>query len=180
ESVTQIVLFRALQGASGAALMPLSQSILLDINPKEQHGRAMGIWGMGVVLGPIIGPLLGGWITEDFTWRWVFYVNVPFGVLAWLGIQAYLPETGKRHASFDYFGFISLTVGIGALQLMLDRGELKDWFSSPEICIEALIAAIALYCFLVHTATAERPFINRALFHDRSFVVGTSMIFMVG
>ncbi len=180
ESLPQMVLFRALQGICGAALIPLSQAILLDINPKERHGRAMGIWGMGVVLGPIVGPLLGGWLTEDYNWRWVFYVNVPFGILAWLGIAAYLPETTQRRSSFDAFGFASLALGIGALQLMLDRGELKDWFSSLEIRIEAFIAVIALYCFVVHTWAAERPFINRQLFHDRNFVIGNVFIFIFG
>lgn len=180
ESLPQIVLFRALQGACGAALIPLSQAILLDINPKERHGRAMGIWGMGVVLGPILGPMLGGWLTQDYSWHWVFYVNVPFGILAWLGVAAYLPETEKRRSQFDYFGFATLAVGIGALQLMLDRGELKDWFSSIEIRIEALIAGIALYCFVVHTWASEKPFINRQLFKDRNFVVGNVFILMFG
>jgi DHA2 family multidrug resistance protein len=180
ESLPQIVVFRALQGICGAALIPLSQAILLDINPKERHGRAMGIWGMGVVLGPIIGPLLGGWLTEDYSWRWVFYVNVPFGILAWLGIAAYLPETAKRRSQFDSFGFASLALGIGALQLMLDRGALKDWFSSTEIRIEALIAVLALYFFVVHTWASQRPFINRQLFHDRNFLVGNIFIFMFG
>ena len=123
------MLFRTLQGICGAALLPLSQAILLDINPKERHGRAMAIWGMGVVLGPILGPLLGGWLTEDYSWRWVFFVNMPFGILAAIGIIASLPETKPKKSTFDMFGFAALSIGIGALQLMLDRGELKDWFS---------------------------------------------------
>jgi len=180
DSLTQIVLFRTLQGACGAGLLPLSQAILLDINPKERHGRAMAIWGMGVVLGPILGPVLGGWLTEDYSWRWVFYVNVPVGILAGIGILATLPETKKNRSPFDAFGFVSLSIGIGALQLMLDRGELKDWFSSTEIRIEALIAAIGLWLFITHTATAENTFISRGLFKDRSFVIGNVFIFMVG
>src|SRR5689334_16180649 len=155
ESLSQIVLFRTLQGIGGAGLLPLSQAILLDINPKERHGRAMAIWGMGVVLGPILGPVLGGWLTEDYNWRWVFFVNVPFGILASLGIIATLPETKAKKTPFDMFGFIALSVGIGALQLMLDRGELKDWFSSREIQIEALVAALGLYLFITHMLTAE-------------------------
>jgi DHA2 family multidrug resistance protein len=180
DSLAQIVVFRTLQGLCGAALIPLSQAILLDINPKERHGRAMAIWGMGVVLGPILGPLLGGWLTEDYSWRWVFYVNVPFGILAALGIAAYLPETRKVHSRFDLFGFATLSLGLGALQMMLDRGEMKDWFASTEIRIEALIAALALYLFVVHTFTAERSFISRALFRDRNFVVGNVFIFIIG
>lgn len=180
DSLFQIVLFRTLQGLAGAALLPLSQAILLDINPKERHGRAMAIWGMGVVLGPILGPMLGGWLTEDYSWRWVFFVNVPFGILAAIGIAATLPETKQLRNSFDMFGFATLSLGIGALQLMLDRGELKDWFASPEIQIEAFIAAIGLLLFIVHTATAENTFISRGLFRDRNFVVGNVFIFMVG
>ena len=140
-----------LQGLCGAALMPLSQAILLDINPKERHGRAMAIWGMGVVLGPILGPLLGGWLTEDYSWRWVFYVNVPFGILAALGIAAYLPETPSRSNRGSISSASPRSASASArLQLMLDRGELKDWFSSTEIQIEALIAVVALYS--VHRA----------------------------
>lgn len=180
ESLFQIVLFRTMQGIAGAALLPLSQAILLDINPKERHGRAMAIWGMGVVLGPIVGPLLGGWLTEDYSWRWVFFVNIPFGILAAIGIAATLPETKKILARFDYFGFTTLSLGIGALQLMLDRGELKDWFASTEIQVEALVAVIGLFLFIVHTATAENTFISRGLFRDRNFVVGNVFIFMVG
>jgi DHA2 family multidrug resistance protein len=124
--------------------------------------------------------VLGGWLTDDYSWRWVFYVNVPFGILAALGIIASLPETEPRRSQFDFFGFTTLSLGIGALQLMLDRGELKDWFSSTEIQIEALVAAIALFLFLTHTLTAENTFISRALFKDRSFVIGNVFIFIVG
>jgi MFS transporter, DHA2 family, multidrug resistance protein len=180
ESLTQIVLFRTLQGICGAGLLPLSQAILLDINPKERHGRAMAIWGMGVVLGPIVGPLLGGWLTDDYSWRWVFYVNIPFGILAAIGILATLPETRPKKSTFDMFGFLALSIGVGALQLMLDRGELKDWFSSNEIRLEGLIAALGLYLFITHTATAQHSFISRALFKDRNFVVGNVFIFMIG
>jgi MFS transporter, DHA2 family, multidrug resistance protein len=180
DSLFQIVLFRTFQGLAGAALLPLSQAILLDINPKEKHGRAMAIWGMGVVLGPILGPLLGGWLTEDYSWRWVFFVNVPFGILAAIGIVATLPESTKRRVPFDMFGFAALSLGIGALQLMLDRGELKDWFSSPEIQLEAIVAAIGLFLFTVHTVTAEHTFISRGLFKDRNFVIGSTFIFMIG
>ena len=180
ENLTQIVLFRTLQGIGGAGLLPLSQAILLDINPKERHGRAMAIWGMGVVLGPIVGPVLGGWLTEDYSWRWVFLVNIPFGILALIGLMASLPETKPKKSSFDMFGFAMLGIGVGALQLMLDRGELKDWFSSTEIRIEALVAALGLYLFVTHMLTAEHPFISRALFKDRNFVVGNIFIFMVG
>ena len=158
QSLPQIVLARLLQGLCGAALVPLSQAVLLDINPPERHARAMAVWVMGVTLGPIIGPALGGWLTENYNWRWVFYINVPFGILAFLGILSFLPETAIRKSRFDFFGFSALSVAIGAFQIMLDRGQLKDWFSSTEIWIEATVAAVAFYLFIMHmlTTTGQR------------------------
>ena len=179
-SLPQIVFFRLLQGMSGAALVPLSQAVLFDINKPEDFGKAMAIWGVGVTMGPIIGPALGGWLTEDYNWRWVFYINVPIGILAFLGLLASMPETEKHAHRFDFFGFITLSLGLGALQLMLDRGELKDWFSSSEIIIDAMITGVAFYLFLVHTLTHPRPFLSPALFKDRNFVVGNVFIFLVG
>ncbi|WP_035216454.1 DHA2 family efflux MFS transporter permease subunit [Desulfobulbus elongatus] len=177
----QIVLFRLLQGISGAALVPLSQAILFDINPREQHGRAMSFWGIGVTLGPILGPMLGGWLTEDYNWRWVFYINIPIGILAFCGLLFFLPANRDRTAKrFDFFGFIALSVAVGALQLMLDRGELKGWFASPEILAEGIVAAGGFYVFLVHTLSHARPFINTALFADANFVVGNVFIFIIG
>lgn len=177
----QMVLFRLLQGISGAALVPLSQAILFDINPREHHGRAMSFWGIGVTLGPILGPVLGGWLTEDYNWRWVFYINVPVGILAFCGLIFFLPANKKRSENrFDFFGFIVLSVAVGALQMMLDRGELKDWFASPEVLVEGVVAVMAFYVFLVHTLSHNRPFINIKLFSDTNFVVGTLLIFMIG
>src|SRR3954468_25041568 len=135
QTLNQMVLFRLLQGVFGAALVPLSQSVLLDTYPKEKHGAAMAMWGVGVMVGPILGPTLGGYLTEYYNWRWVFFINLPFGALALAGILAYVPETPHRARPFDVFGFAMLSLAIGALQLMLDRGELKDWFSSTEIMI---------------------------------------------
>src|SRR5690349_9755873 len=142
-SLGQMVVYRLLQGVCGAALVPLSQSTLLHINPPEQHARAMAVWGMGVILGPIIGPALGGWLTDDYNWRWVFYINVPPGILAALGIAIFIHETrhGQREA-FDFFGFATLSLAIGALQMLLDRGEQLDWFGATEIWIEAVIGAL--------------------------------------
>src|SRR6202043_381094 len=181
QTLPQMVIFRALQGIGGAALVPMSQAVLLDINPPERHGRAMAVWGMGVVLGPIIGPALGGWLTDDYNWRWVFFINVPFGVLAAIGILIFIRQTrhGRREA-FDFFGFATLSLAIGALQMLLDRGELKDWFGSTEIWIEATIAGLAFYLFVVHTATAtDRSFLNRELLKDANCVVGTILMFLV-
>jgi DHA2 family multidrug resistance protein len=181
QSLPQMVLARLMQGLCGAALVPLSQAVLLDINPPARHARAMAVWVMGVTLGPIIGPALGGWLTEDYNWRWVFYINVPFGVLALLGILSFLPEAPTAKSRFDFFGFTSLSLAIASLQIMLDRGQLMDWFSSTEIRIEGTLAAVALYLFVIHMLTTTRQrFISPALFKDRNFLTGNIFIFIVG
>jgi len=179
-SLEQIVVYRVIQGLMGAALVPLSQAVLLDTYPRERHGSAMALWGMGVMVGPIIGPTLGGWLTEYYSWRWTFYINVPLGTLALLGVLAFLPETERRPGRFDYFGFALLALAIGALQLMLDRGETKDWFASREIVVEAVLSGLALYLFVVHMFTAQKPFIEPGLFKDRNFVAGLMLMFTVG
>ena len=140
----------------------------------------MAIWGMGVMVGPILGPTLGGWLTESWNWRWVFYVNLPFGILAFIGLTVFLKEDNGRGHGFDWFGFGVLALGIGALQIMLDRGELLDWFGSTEIIIEAVLAALGIYLFIVHMATAERPFIPPPIFRNRNFVAGLGIMFAVG
>jgi MFS transporter, DHA2 family, multidrug resistance protein len=181
QTLPEMVVFRALQGIGGAALVPMSQAVLLDINPPEHHGRAMAVWGMGVVLGPIIGPALGGWLTDDYNWRWVFYINVPFGILSFLGVLSFLGESARRRTRFDFFGFATLSIALGSLQMMLDRGSLKDWFASTEIWAEATIAALAFYLFVVHTETARaHPFVSPGLFRDRNFVTGNLFVFIVG
>ena len=180
ESLDQIVLFRVLQGAFGAALIPMSQAVLFDVYPPAQHGRAMAIWGVGVVLGPTLGPLLGGWLTDNYSWRWVFYINVPFGMLAVAGVLAYFPDTTHERKSFDFFGFSVLSIAVGALRVFLDRGPSQDWFNSTEIKLEALISAVAFYLFVTHTLTAEKPFIRLALYKDRNFLTGNILIFLVG
>jgi MFS transporter, DHA2 family, multidrug resistance protein len=181
QSLPQIVLARLAQGICGAALVPLSQAVLLDINAPERQARAMSVWAMAATLGPIAGPALGGWLTENYNWRWVFYINVPFGILAFLGILSYLPESSVHKSRFDFFGFLALSTGVGAFQLMLDRGQLKDWFSSTEIWIEATIAAAAIYLFAVHMLTTTRKrFVSPALFTDRNFIAGSAFIFVVG
>ncbi len=181
QSLTQIVVFRLLQGVFGAALVPLSQATMLDIYPFERRAQAMAIWGMGVMVGPILGPTLGGWLTEALDWRWVFYVNLPVGLLALAGLWVFMPnakpDSGLR---FDWTGFGVLALGIGAMQLMLDRGQQEDWFSSSEIIAECVLAGLGLYLFLVHMLTAERPFIPPAIFKDRNFAAGLGMMFGIG
>ena len=181
QSLPEIVLARLFQGLCGAALIPMSQAVLLDINPPERHAKAMALWVMGVTIGPILGPALGGWLTEHYNWRWVFYINVPFGILSFLGILSFMPETKLRKSRFDFFGFTALSLAIGALQLMLDRGQLKDWFSSTEIWIEAIVSGVAFYLFVVHMLTTSKPaFVSPALFKDRNFVTGNVFIFIIG
>src|SRR3954447_13462503 len=167
QSLGQIVVFRVLQGMFGAALVPLSQATLLDIYPPERRGFAMAIWGVGVMLGPIMGPTLGGWLTEHYSWRWVFYINLPGGLLAAIGLMIFLPGGGGQgRLRFDWLGFSVLTIGIGALQLMLDRGQDRDWFTSTEIITEAVLASLGFYLFLVHVLSAPEPMIRPVLFKD--------------
>jgi MFS transporter, DHA2 family, multidrug resistance protein len=181
-SLGQLVAYRVLQGVCGAALVPLSQSTLLQINPPERHGQAIAIWGIGVMLGPICGPMLGGWLTENYSWRWIFYINLPLGVISALGIAAFIRDTRHAHReAFDFLGFATLSLAIGALQMVLDRGELKDWFNSTEIWVTASIAGVAFYLFVVHTTTAgERSFLNRDLLKSPNFAAGTILMFFVG
>ena len=181
QSLVQIVLFRVLQGVFGAALVPLSQTVLFNINPKERQGSAMALWGVAVMAGPVLGPVLGGWLTETFSWRYVFYINLPVGILAFLGMTAFLPETAQNAtAKLDWFGFGTLSLAIGALQVMLDRGEQLDWFGSAEIVMEAIVCASAFYLFLVHTLTARAPFVRPSLFRDRNFTAGILFVAIVG
>ena len=181
QSLVEIVLFRILQGLFGAALVPLSQTVLLNINSKERQGSAMAMWGVAVMAGPVLGPVLGGWLTEAYSWRYVFYINLPIGILAFLGLSTFLPETARNAtAKLDWFGFGTLSLAIGALQVMLDRGEELDWFGSLEIVVEAIIGASALYLFLVHTFTAREPFVRPSLFRDRNFAAGILFVAVVG
>jgi MFS transporter, DHA2 family, multidrug resistance protein len=181
QNLDQMIFFRLLQGAFGAALSPLSQSIMLDLYPPEKRGQLMAIWGIGVMVGPILGPTLGGYLTEFYNWRWVFYVNLPFGVAAVAGIWLFFRDTHRDVTlKFDWLGFALLGTGIGALQLMLDRGTDKDWFSSGEIVLETLVAGLGIYLFVVHLVLAKTSFIPRAIFRDRSFVSSLVMMFIVG
>ena len=179
-SLSEMVVDRLIQGVFGAALVPLSQGTMLNIYPAEKRGSAMAIWGMGVMVGPILGPTLGGYLTELYNWRYVFYVNLPVGVVASAGLWLFLPsERPQSNLRFDWFGFTALAIGIAGLQLVLDRGETKDWFGSTEIVVEAVMAACGFYLFLVHLLTAERPFITPAIFRDSSFASSTVVMFAV-
>ncbi len=179
-SLGEMVVFRLAQGAFGAALAPLSQAVLMDINPRERQGQAMAMWGAGIMIAPIIGPTLGAYLTDHFNWRWVFYINVPVGILAFAGILAFMPETQKRIRRFDFFGFAMLSLAVGSLQFLLDRGEQLDWFHSAEILIETGLAIAAAWVFVVHMMTDKEPFLEVALFKDRNFAASLAFIFVVG
>jgi DHA2 family multidrug resistance protein len=181
QSLGEIIAFRLMQGLAGAALVPLSQGILLDIYSLKERGSAMALFGVSVMVGPVLGPMLGGWLTENLSWRWVFFINLPIGLLALAGILRYVVETpADKGSRLDWLGFGSLSVAIMATQLFLDRGEQLGWFSSMEILLEAVIALSALYIFLVHTFTAKDPFISLALFKDRNFSLSVVFIFIIG
>jgi DHA2 family multidrug resistance protein len=181
QSLSEMVVFRLLQGMFGAALVPLSQATMMDIYPPEQRGKAMAIWGVGVMVGPILGPTLGGYLTEMYNWRWVFYINLPFGLLAILGLMFCMPRSfGNFNMRFDWIGFGVLSLGIGGLQMMLDRGQNQDWFNSNEIIIEAVLGGLGIYLFIAHMFTAKKPFIPPVLFRDRNFAAGLLLMFATG
>ena len=181
QTLTQMVLFRLLQGMCGAALVPLSQATLLDIYPAERRPAAMAIWGIGVMVGPILGPTLGGYLTEYYNWRWVFYVNLPFGALTALGLAILMrSERPSGRSPFSWMGFLSLSLGIGALQLMLDRGQDLGWFDSGEIVVEAILSAVGFYFFFADAATTDRPFIPLRMFRDRNFALANAIMFLNG
>ena len=175
-SLTEMVVFRAFQGVGGAFIVPLAQATLFDINPREKHGQAMALFGGGVMIGPILGPVLGGWLTDNYNWRWVFLVNLPVGVICALLMARFMPKTETHERKFDMFGFALLAISLGALQFCLDRGEQNDWFSSWETIIEAGLAIGAGWMFIVHMVTSKHPLFDRAMFKDRNF--STGMLFM--
>jgi DHA2 family multidrug resistance protein len=180
QSLPQLVGFRLLQGMCGAAIAPLSQATMLDIYPFSKRAQAMALFSMGVTMGPIMGPTLGGWLTDAYSWRYVFYVNLPFGILSVAGLLVFMPETPAQPSlRFNWYGFGMLALGCASLQMMLDRGQELDWFASTEIIVEAVLAAFGFYQFVVHMFMADRPFLSLALFKDRNFSAGMVMVFCV-
>jgi DHA2 family multidrug resistance protein len=181
QDINQMVLFRLLQGVFGAALVPLSQAVMLDSYALHERAKAMSIWGMGVMMGPIMGPSLGAWLTETYSWHWVFFVNLPFGIFTVLGLLVFMDETRKdRGLRFDWFGFAALAVGIGALQIALDRGEQLGWMESNEIIAEFIISIVGFYYFFAHSFTTSQPFIQFAIFKDKNFVGGCVFMAVMG
>jgi DHA2 family multidrug resistance protein len=181
QDINQMVLFRLLQGMFGAALVPLSQAVMLDSYALHERAKAMSIWGMGVMMGPIMGPSLGAWLTETYSWHWVFFVNIPFGIFTVLGLLIFMDETRKDLTMrFDWFGFAALAVGIGSLQIALDRGEQLGWLESNEIIGEFIVSAVGFYYFFAHSLTTSKPFIQFSIFKDRNFVGGCVFMAVMG
>jgi len=173
QTLPQLVAFRTLQGVCGAALVPLSQTLMMEAYPREEQGKAMAMWGVGTMLGPITGPTLGGWLTDEYSWRWVFYINLPVGILCAVGLMILIKnKASDTPRPFDLLGFTLLSIAIGTFQLMLDRGEQIDWFGSREIVIEAAVAGIAAAMFVIHMLTSDHPFLPRDLFRDRNLMLG--------
>jgi DHA2 family multidrug resistance protein len=179
-SLPEMVLFRALQGVGGAFIVPLAQATMFDINPREKHGQAMALFGGGVMIGPILGPVLGGWLTDNYNWRWVFLVNLPVGVICALLMLRFMPKAETHGRRFDMLGFALLAIALGALQFCLDRGEQNDWFSSWETIIEAGLAIGAGWMFVVHMVTAKHPLFDRSMFKDRNFATGLLFMAVTG
>jgi DHA2 family multidrug resistance protein len=175
-NLTVMVLARIAQGIFGSLLLPLSQTVMLDVYPADQRAKAMTIWSTGTMIGPISGPFVGGLITENFSWRWVFYVNVPFGIICTLALWLLLSQNKAPRRRFDVFGFVLLATALATFQLMLDRGTQKDWFDSPEIILEAGVAAASFWMFLIHTMTDRSPLLPRSLFMDRNFIMAIGLM----
>jgi DHA2 family multidrug resistance protein len=181
DSLETLVLYRALQGAFGAPLVPVSQAIVLDSYPKERHGAVIAIFGMGSVIGPIVGPVAGGYLSEAYNWRWVFYMILPFCAVALAGVWLYIHDrAAPKKVRLDWTGFVTLSVALASFQLMLDRGERVDWFDAAEIVAYAALAALGLYLFIAHTLTRRHPFLDPALLKDRNFTIGVLLIFVFG
>lgn len=180
QNLEEMVLFRVMQGMAGAFLVPLAQSVMFDINPPERHARAMSLFGAGVMVGPILGPVLGGWLTESFNWRWVFLVNLPVGVIAGILLLRFLPKTEITRRRFDLLGFALLALALGGLQLMLDRGEQNDWFASAETWIECGLAIAGAWMFGVHMLTGRDPIFDPKMFRDRNFATGLLFMAVTG
>jgi len=173
QTLPQLVMFRTLQGVCGAALVPLSQALMMETYSREEQGKAMAMWGVGTMLGPITGPTLGGWLTDEYSWRWVFYINLPVGILCAIGLMVLIKNKASDNPRpFDLLGFSLLSIAIGTFQLMLDRGEQVDWFSSKEIIAEATVAGIAAVMFVIHMLSDDHPFLPRDLFRDRNLMLG--------
>ncbi|HSI02819.1 MAG TPA: DHA2 family efflux MFS transporter permease subunit [Reyranella sp.] len=181
DSLEALVFWRVLQGALGAPVVPLSQTILLDAFPKRQQGLVTSIFGMAVVIGPVIGPTVGGMLSELYNWRWAFYMIVPVGLVSFVGLRLTLPaDRPLGRIRLDWTGFLSLSTAIASVQLVLSRGQRLDWFESPEILIEAFTAVVAFWVFVAHSLTTDRPFLNLRLLLNRNYALGLVLVLIYG
>jgi DHA2 family multidrug resistance protein len=179
-SLGDLVAYRILQGFSGAALIPLGQAVMMSTFEKEDYPKAMGLFGFGVMLGPIIAPTLGGYIIEIASWRWVFFINLPIGIVSALGVWLMLKEAPlKKDIRFDGFGYLTLVIAIGCFQLMMDRGQGEDWFESEEIFMWLIISALGFYYYTARTMSSDAPLFKRDLFVDRNFILGNILFFII-
>ncbi len=179
--LAEMVLFRFMQGIFGASLVPLSQSIMLQVYPGEQRGKAMAIWAMGVMVAPVLGPTLGGWLTDTLSWRWTFYINLPVGIVAFLLALRQVPDSATRERRMDWLGFVSLALGVAAVQLVLDRGNQDDWFSSSTLSVAAVVAVVSLVFFITHNLTGKHhPLFNLRIFRDNNFLVASLIMIAIG
>jgi DHA2 family multidrug resistance protein len=182
-TLAALVIFRIIQGATGGALQPLSQAVLLESFKPEDRGRAMGFWGLGIVVAPILGPVVGGWLTENYSWRWVFYINLPVGIASIIMTRLFVfdpPYLRRESKGIDYWGMGMLVVGIGALQYVLDKGQQDDWFNSPAITVLSIVAVATLAALIVHQLRSRNPVIDLRVFKDRSYAVGVFLMTVVG
>src|SRR5215813_10590209 len=178
-----LIFCRILQGATGGALQPLSQAVLLEAFPPQDRGKAMGFWGLGIVVAPILGPVLGGWLTDNYSWRWVFYINIPVGIASIVMTKLYIfdpPYLRRESRHVDYWGIGMLAVGIGALQIVLDKGQQEDWFESRQIVMLAVISAVTLIALVWHELTTDNPIVDLRVLRERSYAVGVFLMTVVG
>jgi DHA2 family multidrug resistance protein len=179
-SIGEMVFFRVMQGVFGAGISPLAQTVMMDINPPERQVKALSVWATGIMIGPLIGPLLGGWLTESYNWRWVFFINVPLGIVSLLLLWALLPSRPRRERPFDLKGFFLLAAGLSMLQLFLDRGQSQDWLNSWEIRIEIMLCISFAWLYIMHHFDTPHPVIERATLRDRNFSLGLLLTMMIG
>src|SRR5207342_1664391 len=181
-SLPFLVVFRLLQGLTGGVLQPMSQAIMLEAFPPEKRGRAMAFWALGIVVAPILGPVLGGWLTDNYSWRWVFYINIPVGIASFVMTKLYIfdpPYLRSESRRVDYWGMGMLVVGIGALQIVLDKGQQEDWFESSFITALAIISIVTLVALVVHEWTTDDPIVDLRVFKARSYAVGVFLMTVV-
>src|SRR5690242_20095162 len=182
-SLPLLIVFRIVQGATGGALQPLSQAVMLEAFPPRDRGKAMAFWGLGIVVAPMLGPVLGGWLTDNFSWRWVFYINLPVGLASVIMTRMFIfdpPYIGRQKRGIDYWGIGMLALGVGALQVVLDKGQEEDWFSSNWILITAVFSVCALFLFVMHELYTGDPVVKLRVFKNRTYAAGVFLMTMLG